>query len=158
MAFYLYRVNGGEVLGMSVNGYPSIPSDLAQVENPTAPDGATLAPKKIFSGGALRNATAEEIAGFPALEAADEMAKTKTTVKLFLDDGDRRNLLSRAIAELIVDELNIIRGWTVSFKAEVAAATTLADLKTRVATLSSLSDRTKAQVLTAIKNKVDALS
>jgi len=62
--------------------------------------------------------------------------------------------LFRAEALLVIDEINALRQWTVSFKAEVAAATSLANLQTRVASLPTLNDRTGAQALTAIKNKI----
>jgi hypothetical protein len=62
----------------------------------------------------------------------------------------------RAEAKLIVNEINILRQWIVGFKVEVAAATSLADLKTRVATLPNLPDRTFEQAKTAMKNEVMA--
>ena len=55
-----------------------------------------------------------------------------------------------------VDEINLLRQWLVAFKAEVAAATSLADLKTRVATLPNMPDRTVAQARNAIHAKIDA--
>lgn len=64
--------------------------------------------------------------------------------------------LLRAEAGLTIDELNALRQWVMSFKAAVAAATTLADLKARVATLADLPDRTQAQAITAIKAKINA--
>ncbi|SRR6266545_6597808 len=72
------------------------------------------------------------------------------------NNKDEEHKLIRAIAAVIIDELNVLREWDVSFKVEVAAATSLADLKTRVATLPDLSDRTLAQAVTAIKNKINA--
>lgn len=65
-------------------------------------------------------------------------------------------ILLRALADILKDEINIVRGWTVSSKAEVAASSSLADLKTRVATLSTLNDRTLAQLKTAIQNRIDS--
>lgn len=65
-------------------------------------------------------------------------------------------ILLRALADILKDEINIVRGWTVSFKAEVAAATNLANLQSRVATLPTLSDRTLAQLKTAIQNRIDS--
>ncbi len=62
----------------------------------------------------------------------------------------------RAVAGLIVDELNNIRQWTVAFKGQVALATTFADLKTRVATLANLPDRTLAQAKSAFISKVNS--
>jgi hypothetical protein len=68
-------------------------------------------------------------------------------------DAEARAL--RAVVVLTVDELNDLRSWITSFKAEVAAASSLADLKTRVATLPSLPQRTYAQARTAVRNAVD---
>ncbi len=62
----------------------------------------------------------------------------------------------RAAAAVLVDEINVIRQWEMSFKTEVAAASSLADLKTRVATLPALPDRTLAQAKTAIQAKITA--
>ncbi len=62
----------------------------------------------------------------------------------------------RSAASLLVDEENLIRQWLMSFKVEVAAATSLADLKTRVATLPAMPDRTMAQAKTAMKAKVNS--
>jgi hypothetical protein len=68
-------------------------------------------------------------------------------------DAEARAL--RAVAALTVDELNDLRAWITSFKAEVAAASSLADLKTRVAALPNLPQRTYAQARTAVRNAVD---
>lgn len=55
-------------------------------------------------------------------------------------------------ANLVVDEFNLIREWLTSFKSATAAATTLADFKTRVAALPDMPDRTKSQVVNQIRN------
>lgn len=62
----------------------------------------------------------------------------------------------RALALVALDEINILRQWLTSFKAEVAAAANLADLKTRIAGLPNTHDRTAAQLKTAIRNQIDA--
>lgn len=62
----------------------------------------------------------------------------------------------RAVAGVATDEINLLRGWIVSFKAAVAASTTLADLKTRVAALPNMPDRTLAQFRTAVSGKIDS--
>jgi len=61
----------------------------------------------------------------------------------------------RALVAVLLDEINTLRGWLASFKTEVAAAASLADLKTRVATLPPTPDRTPAQAKTAITQKID---
>ncbi len=62
----------------------------------------------------------------------------------------------RAIAAILVDELNTIRQWIVAFKAQVALASTLADLKTRVAGLPDLPNRTLPQAKSAFISKVNS--
>ena len=71
-----------------------------------------------------------------------------------LNDRDKLGLLHRAVASVLVDEINALRDWITSFKAAVAAATSLANLQTRVAALADLPDRTLAQARTAITNKI----
>jgi hypothetical protein len=62
----------------------------------------------------------------------------------------------RAVVSLTVDELNDLRDWISLFKAATASATSLADLKARVAALPNLPARTLQQARTAIVNKVEA--
>jgi hypothetical protein len=64
--------------------------------------------------------------------------------------------LYRAVMLVAVDELNILRQWLTSFKAAVAAATSLADLQTRVAALPATPDRTPTQAVNAITNKINS--
>ena len=60
----------------------------------------------------------------------------------------------RAVAAIMVDEINSLRDWITIFKAAVAAATSLADLKTRVAALPDLPDRTLQQAKNAFIAKI----
>ncbi len=61
----------------------------------------------------------------------------------------------RAVAAMAIDEINTLREWIVAFQAQVALASTLADLKTRVAGLPNLPDRTLAQAKAAFISKVN---
>lgn len=63
-------------------------------------------------------------------------------------------LLSEVLTLVYKDELNIIRGWIMSFKTEVAAASDFADLQTRIAALSDLPDKTKDNILTAAQTEL----
>lgn len=65
----------------------------------------------------------------------------------------------RALLRSAVDELNALRQWTIDLKSAVAAASSLAELKTAVAALSTLNPRTRAQVIQAVKDacSVEAL-
>ena len=70
-----------------------------------------------------------------------------------IDGGDPMFQLVRAVALADIDGQNILRDWLTSFVAAVAAATSLADLKTRVAALPALPDITPTQAKAAIKAK-----
>lgn len=59
-----------------------------------------------------------------------------------------------ALALLTLEEINVLRQWITSFKAAVAASTSLADLRTRVAALSNTPDRTRTQLLSAVTAKL----
>lgn len=63
--------------------------------------------------------------------------------------------VDRAVVLVSMDEVNALRGWLTSFKAAVAASATLADLKTRVAALPALPDRTAAQAKAAVVARLD---
>lgn len=78
-------------------------------------------------------------------------AKTVATV-----DGGALGKALRAEALVIMDELNLLRQWLTDFKAQVAASSSLADLKTRVAALPNVPQRAKSQILTAIAAKLDS--
>lgn len=77
-------------------------------------------------------------------------------VAYFQDQADRQQLLSRAIVLVTVDEVNALRDWITSFKVAVAAASSLADLKVRVAALDAMPDRTEAQAKAAVVNKLNS--
>lgn len=85
-------------------------------------------------------------------EAAATLAATKTADK---NEVDTR-LLFVALVIVLIDEINTLRQWTVSFKSEAAQATNLSNFQSRIATLPDLADRTAAQARTAIKNEIDA--
>lgn len=67
-------------------------------------------------------------------------------------------ILFEALALITKEEFNIIRSWIRDLKTEIAAATNLANLQTRIAELPSLPDRTSADILTAVQNKLEILT
>lgn len=73
----------------------------------------------------------------------------------FINKTDSNAKALRAIAAVLVDEINSVREWITSFKAQVALASSLADLKTRVAGLPDMPDRTLAQAKNAYITKVN---
>jgi hypothetical protein len=62
----------------------------------------------------------------------------------------------RGAAAVLVDEINLLRQRDRDRAVDVAAATSLADLKSRWAARADLTDRTLAQAKTAIENKISA--
>ena len=70
---------------------------------------------------------------------------------------DNAMKIEKGVALVTLDELNILRGWLAAYKVEVAAATSLADLKTRVAGLPATPERTVDQLKTSVSNKVESL-
>lgn len=76
--------------------------------------------------------TAQEISDYDAAVSAANDASVRSGAKAYMDNFSEVDLILRALAESIRGELNILR------------------------TLHSLPDRTKAQLKTAIKNKVDS--
>ncbi len=85
-----------------------------------------------------------------------EAQENKDLARLLLDSTpEPMARLARAVSLVTLDEINLLRQWITSFKAAVAAASSLADLKTRVAALSNTPDRTPAQLRNAVRNRIE---
>jgi len=126
--WYLYRENSGELHGISVNQYTTIPSIFLQVEDPTvtATDG-----ERIYDGVEVRTATPAEITGFIAFRLEDEKTKTRSSAITSLGKvDDQAGQLLRALALVVLDEVNILRSQ------------------------HALAPRTANQIKTAIQNKI----
>lgn len=65
-------------------------------------------------------------------------------------------LLMRAVADIVKDEINILRKWDRDLKVAVAASSNLAQLKTNIAALPTLNDRTLAEFKNAIIVKINS--
>jgi hypothetical protein len=145
---------------LSVHPSASSPDSAGRSDFLVNPDlsGVLGSPQKYWKhvAGVLEVMTAGEQAAVDAAIAQATVDTMRTGGKNLLDAAEADGVLLRAFADIIKDEINILRQWTVSFKAEVAAATNLANLQSRVATLSTLNDRTLSQLRTAIKNKIDS--
>ena len=109
---------------------------------------------KVVSGSVVLMTAGEQNTVDAAITTANTLA-VRAAAKAMLDGFLSSSLFQRAVADIIKDEINSLRGWVVSFKAQVALATNLANLQTRVAGLPDMPDRTLAQLKTAIKNRVD---
>lgn len=85
----------------------------------------------------------------------DALLTLRREAKEMLDaQADRHAALMRALAMTTLSEVNILRDWITQFKAATAAATTLANLQTRVAALPAVPTRTSQQLRDAIKKQV----
>jgi hypothetical protein len=100
--------------------------------------------------------TAEQLAAVAQEQVnAARLAKLRAVAKQFQDDQQAQNIALRVTVKLLVDELNILRQWITEFKAATAAASSLANLKTGVAALPNVPQRTYTQAKTAINNLID---
>lgn len=108
------------------------------------------------SSGLIIEMTSQEKIDFDNAQTASQTLSIRTRAKAQLTGFADSPLYQRAFADILKDEINILRGWTVNFKAEVAAASNLADLKTRVAGLPTLNDRTLSQLKIALQSRVDS--
>lgn len=88
--------------------------------------------------------------------AAIEQAAAVAAYKDFESTPSNWSRIERAAIELLVAENNTNRQWISDFKAEVAASTSLADFKSRVAGLPDMPQRTPAQIKSALRNKLDS--
>jgi hypothetical protein len=102
----------------------------------------------------------EEKAAVDAAEVAAASQAVQDAMRvngpILIDAKNTEAAVLRAIVLLLIDELNSLRVWITSFKAATAAATTLANLQSRVAALANMPDRTAEQAKTAIKAKLEA--
>ena len=163
----LYRISSKEVCLISTSNdsfTERLNPYFAVITDATYPDGTTcrdtnhelrvLGTSKIVDGTIVRNATQTEINTFAQFEADDfHVRDTEKALKYLRKDPRFRKIMT-AFTDIIKDEFNIVRKWTRDYKAEVAAATSLSDLKSRVATMPTLNDRTLGQLKAAIENRI----
>lgn len=131
------------------------PSSSHTLINPSLSQVGGVAQKywKLVAG-AIVSKTAQEIADQDAAEAAANLAAIRTAAKAHMtSSGD---IDWRAVAAIMIDEVNALRQRDRDRADDVAAAVSLADLKARWALRTSLADRTLAQGKTAYNNKVDS--
>lgn len=177
MTTALYRINGGEVLKISVQGQPFADRDAAVfgvLTDPTLPDGqavredlgdGTLGPIRVLGfakvavvgSNTVRNATAPEIAAFATAETSDENALDAADAGRMIDTHPRFRKVLKALLKRIIAENNDQRTQWNALRAQIAAATNLANLQSRVAAnTTDLPTRTLQQAVTALKNDVSS--
>jgi hypothetical protein len=134
---FLYRINGGEVLGVSTsaNAYQGVDSTyFATATDPAAPDGVDLSTPKIWDGTKIRNATQAEVSNFPTARTADQNLIDRGKAIEWLQSNPVQRKILRALVSVLVDEINILR----------------------TQPTTSFSARTNAQAFTAIINKINS--
>lgn len=170
MTTALYRISSGEVVKISLSDQmwdDRAPAFWGVLTTAAYPDGTQtrhidrdlrelgFAKFADVGGNTVRNAVQAEIDTYaPAQEDDENQQDALGAGGLFLVHPRNRKLMT-AFADIIKDEMNILRGWLAQFKADVAAAGNLGDLKSSVAAQPDLPDRTLAQLKTAITARID---
>ncbi len=98
--------------------------------------------------------TAPQIAAAQTVLDTTTPATPQTRAQTVIDNMD---IPTKAILLTLLDELNNLRDWITAFKAATAAATSLANLQTRVAALPNTPDRTVPQAIQAVREKAGTL-
>lgn len=139
MATYLHKLTatGKYVNRVEWNGVSTFP----------VPAGHT----RELETGANRAQAAADLAEAVAAELAASQSGLRDAARAFLVGDPRPEMKAmRALALVTLAELNVVRDWITDFKAQVALSSSLADLKTRVASLPATPDRTSTQLLNAM--------
>jgi hypothetical protein len=90
-------------------------------------------------------------------EADAEAIAQAEAIKAAQSELDNAERIVKGLALTMLDEINLCRGWLAQYKAAVAAAGTLAALKTSVAALPDMPTRTAAQLKAAVLAKARSL-
>lgn len=127
MTYYVSRDGTGAVSGLFAAKQPGLAEELL---DEAAPDVQT------FLGATLTG------------------VQRAASAAMFSDPASPVSRVERAAALVVLDRVNELREWLTAFKAATAAATSLANLQTRVAALPNTPDYTAAQIKTAVQNKI----
>ena len=106
--------------------------------------------------GVIRDMNVAEKAGLDAEIEAQRIIDTRgfANEEMLALSGEGVRL--RAVADMLLRELNILRTWDRDFQVATAASTNLNNFKSGVAGLPSLSDRTMAQAKASYQNLINA--
>ncbi len=149
----LFRIQGGEVLKVSLKGQPFDDRDQTYwgvLTDPPRPDGdqvrdlsgedpgplRVLGFAKVNDAGTVRNATQPEIDAFVVAEDEDEKDLDAADATSLLNTHLQFRKAFKALALVMLDEINILRDRHTSGP-------------------SPLEPRTRVQLLAAVSNKVD---
>ena len=149
MANVLHKTNSPADYRLSVNT-PDFPSaDWFHDPDVSAVSGVPLKYWRVGTNPVEEmNQTEKDAVDAAATAAALLAAKSEASSVI---DG-RTGYQLRALAKLLVDEINIMRQWDASLKTAFANNSTLGTIRTAVDALPNTPDRTLAQAKTAYKN------
>lgn len=108
------------------------------------------------SGGSIVAYTQAEIDAQDAAEAAATTFNLHEEAKNFLAGTDFDSILIRALADVIKDEINILRAALEDVKNAIENGSNLSNVKSAVTALPNLADRDLTQLRTAIRNRIDS--
>jgi hypothetical protein len=131
--------------------------DRVGVDAVIDPDTSGLVEPDLYwrhDAGAIRDMDSGEKAALDAEFAAVRLAAKRDGAVARMDADSAAGASRRAMAALMIDELNILRERERTFQTDVAAANNLADLKAAVAAYPVLNDRTLAQAITKYKGLI----
>jgi hypothetical protein len=144
----LYRLNAAVAAVCPIDGLARLTDGTVRIDFKAAATAAQRAAGQSVAAGWDFSAAGEA--------GRDNAANRTAGDGLITSDGSGNGKVVRAVAAVLVDEINALRDWVTSFKAAMAAASSLANLQTRVAALASLPDRTLGQAQAAVQAKIDA--
>lgn len=134
----------GEIVALALPGYLGVCGSGTTVE--ALFDAALTGPQK----STLDTAVAAHV---PNPNAA--LLRLRAAAKVLAQAADIVPEALRAVLLTVLDEINVLRQRDRDRSTDVAASTSLADLKTRWAARSTLNDRTAAQAKQAVLDKID---
>jgi len=164
----LYRISSGEVTVISItdNDFSDRMYDAqySVLSGGTYPDGydcagtgyelRVLGTAKIVDSTTVRNATQVEIDTFAGHAADDKNQREEDAAKSYFQNDPKFRRAVIAIIKGIIKEDNELRNWTRDFKDLVAASTSLANFKSRVAAEETLVNRQFEDAKTYILNQI----
>ncbi len=165
----LYRKSSGEVIKISTKGQTFADSDpkyWGVLTDPTFTDGTNyidietgerriLGISKKWDDTTVRNSTQQEIDGYQAYEDDDEKEQEADSARNMINiNPAMRRLLVATFDVLIEHQFNAVREWLMDYKTVIANANNLADVKTGVAALPNLPNKTLQDLKDAVVNRI----
>ncbi len=89
-----------------------------------------------------------------ASKVTERIASLRASAQALYDGQQAQGLALRSLVDVLLDEINILRTWIRDFKTATADANNLSTLKTGVAGLPNLPDRTLSQAKSSIQSGV----